>query len=352
MPKAEEICEVVANGQKYNIWQSVEVTTTTDDVIDHALLTVAEPSTGAKKLSDLKLQPGDRASVTLAGQTVIDGIVYLRQGALDPNNHAVQIGISSLAQGVIASTVRNAPGQYLNQTLLQIGSAVFGEIGVKFSIAGSPPGADKIFPRISEHVGETRFDFISALCRMRNLHLVDDGQNGIVAFRGPQGRAVQVLQEGFNILRANILLKNNEHADNLQALGQQPNQDSGDVNRSSRAYATVDPPIGRNINLPCEIIADNADCQMRVNHEADWVKYMQVDGDVTVQGWLNKNGLWWNDRRKIVVVNSPSLLPNNSFGFMIKGVTHRQNNSEGTTTSILLCRADGLGAGGEPLTGL
>jgi prophage tail gpP-like protein len=351
MPKPAETCFVFANGQRYDIWETVEVRTSTDDVIDHAMLTVAEPSTGASKLSQLKLQPGDKATVSLGGQTVLSGLVYLRQGAMDANSHAVQIGISSIGQSVIASTVDAAPGQYTNQTLQQIASAVSGKVNVPFSINGSPADADKPFPRISENIGETRFDFILRLCRMRNLHMVDDGQNGIVAFRGSFGKSTGVLQEGNNILRARILLKNNEHAENITAVGQTHGNDSADANSQSSASTTVDPPINRNVKIACEEMADNQDCQHRANDEADWVKYNQVDGEVTVQGWFKSDGgLWWNDRRKTIVVNSPLLLPNNSFGFMIKGVTHRQNSQEGTTTDILLCRSDGLGAGGEPIT--
>jgi len=47
---------------------------------------------------------------------------------------------------------------------------------------------------------------------------------------------------------------------------------------------------------------------------------------------------------------APSLIPLNSMAFMIKGIVHRQSSEDGTTTSILLCRADGLGGGaGENL---
>lgn len=353
MAKPEEICVVTANGQRYDIWETVEVTTATDGVIDHAMLTVAEPSAGAKTLAALKLKPGDSATITLAGQTIIDGMVYLRQGALDPNTHAVQIGICSFAQNVTASTVRAEPGQYTNQTLQQIVSACFGEVGVNFSLAGSPAGAEKIFERISEHIGETRYAFADRLCRMRNIHMVDDGQNGIIGFRGPFGNARSTLEEGRNIIAGRILLKNDETVQRLKAVGQRPRQDSADANSQSEAETSVDSTVNRDAKIACEEMADNQDCQLRVNHEADWLKYDEVDGDVTVQGWLNDEGvLWWNDRLKEIVVKSPSLLPENSFVFMIKGIVHRQSNEGGTTTDVLLCRADGLGSGnGEPLQG-
>src|SRR5581483_10017943 len=120
-----------------------------------------------------------------------------------------------------------------------------------------------------------------------------------------------------------ILLRDDEHLELLRAKGQHFNHDAPDDNASSQAQTTVDPPDVRSGTIICEEPADSVDCQMRVNHEADWVKYHQVSGEVTVQGWLNRDGkLWWNDRRKTVVVKAPTLLPNDTFGFMIRGVTH------------------------------
>jgi prophage tail gpP-like protein len=351
MPKPQEIAVVTALGQKYDIWTTVEVTHSADDVIDHALLTVSEISTGAKNFAAIKLQPGDPATVTLAGQVVISGMVYLRQASYDAKEHGVQIGISSIAQSIEASTVDAAPGQYINQTLQQIGSAVFGRVGVNFSIEGAPAGADMPFPRISEHVGETRFAFIERLCRMRNVHMVDDGTGGIVAFRGPRGTASTTLREGRNILRARLLLKNNDHADDLKMVGMDSGNDSADANRATVGTTTAPPQIGRLRKIVAEEMGSNGAMQLRVQQEKDWDAYQQVDGDVTTSGWLNDQGkLWWTEREKIVTVNSPMLLPENSMQFMIKGIVHRQSSEGGTTTDILLCRQDGLGSGtGEPL---
>jgi len=350
MPKPQELCVVKAGGIAYNIWQTVEVTSAVDQVIDHAMLTVAEPSSKATNLAGIKLKPGDPATVTLAGQTVIDGVVYLRQGVANANMHAVQIGIVSKAKPITVSTVRASPGQYRNQTLEQMVSSVFGEVGVPFSLKGAPAGADKVFARVSEHVGETRYDFAERLARMRNIHLIDDGQNGIMGFRGPFGNAATQVVEGHNMLRGRILLKDNESVEQLRCRGQQANQDDAYANAQSAAEKQVQTSAKGDATIVAEEMADNVDCQMRVNHEGDWIAYDEVDGEVALQGWLNSEGqLWWNDRLKVVTVQSPLLLPGAAYPFMIKSVVHRQSSEEGTTTTLLLCRADGLGGGAEPL---
>ncbi|HEY2210279.1 MAG TPA: hypothetical protein VGH62_01425 [Bradyrhizobium sp.] len=355
MPNPQEICVVTALGQRYDTWETVEVHRSTDDIIDHAMLTVAEITSPSAMWAALKLKPGDPAQVSLAGRKVLDGKVYLRQAAIDPNSHAVQIGIASNAQTIIPTTVESKPGTYKKQTIESIGKAVFGKYGVAFKVVGNPTGAILPFPRVSERVGETCFSFIERLSRLRNLYMIDDGQGGIEAYRGPQGTTAP-LQEGRNILRARILLRNDEHLENLQGVGQTSGESSADASRDVSAQTTIPPVFGATGMVPrlmkfiVEDATDKSSAQMRVNHEANVVTYNDVDGAVTVPGWLREDGsLWFEHVRHLVVVNSPSLLPGDTMQFMIKGVIHRQNTADGTTTDVLLCRDDGKGSGKEPL---
>jgi prophage tail gpP-like protein len=351
VPRPDQVAIVEANGQKYDIWTELEATRSCEDVIDHVLLTCAEIDKNLSRpapagtIKSIKLQPGDKVSVSLAGQTIMSGTVYLRQAVVDAENHQVQIGISSLGQSVMASTVDGKPGQYVNQTLQQIGSSVFGKVGVNFSVTAS---GDMPFPRVSEHIGETRFAFIERLSRMRNMHMIDDGNGGITAFRGASG-GLLTIREGWNLERGRILLKNNDHVDEITVRGHDYGNDSADANRSPTGQTSVDPPVNRPFGLIAEEMGNSQAMQLRANHQGDWTKYMQVDGDVEVNGWLCPDGsLWWNHVREQVKVISPSLLPEDEFQFMIKAVVHRQSD-RGTFTDVLLCRADGFGALGEAL---
>lgn len=345
MARPDQIAVVTANGQKYDIWTEVECTRSAEDFIDHALLTVAEISPRQRgAISSLKLQPGDQATVTLAGDQIINGMVYMRQAFLDANTHQVQIGISSFAQSIMVSTVDAEPGQYTNQTLQQIGSAVFGKVGVKFTVL-PVDGADMPFEKVNEHYGESRFAFIERLCRFRNMHMIDDGTGGIVAFRGGADSGL-VLREGQNILRGRIILKNNEHLDDVAFAGHDTNHDSADMNRGPRASVKIDPPIGRSARMLAEERSNAAALQHRANHERDWIVFQAEDGEILTTGWLCPLGdLWWNHVTAKITLDAPSLLPQDQRKFAIKGVTHRQSNTEGTATTVQLCRSDGFGSG-------
>lgn len=353
MPKPQEVCVVVANGQRYDIWESVEVSHSYDPAIDRALLTVAEPSAGAKTLAALKLKPGDKAQVYLAGIKVLDGEVYLRQAAYDPNSHAVQIGISSKGQNVMVATVKAEPGQYVKQTLSQIASAAFGTAGIGFRVLGSPVGVEIPFPRVSEHIGETLFDFVKRLAHQRNIHLIDGGDGAIAGFRGPQGHST-TLKEGMNILHARLLLKNDDEVSSAQGVAHDHNNDSADDNAQPSATKAVPNATTpeRTMKFAAEETHSAETLKHRVNQEVDFITYQHVDGEVTVPGWLcPDNTLWMGKVLSTITLDSPMLIPPQSDStFMIKGVTHRQSSPEGTTTTIYLCDKNGMGLGtGSPV---
>jgi prophage tail gpP-like protein len=296
MANAAEVCSITADGQIYNIWESVEIhrcVAGETGNINHATMTVSEISTGGAGFSNLKLTIGDQVQMSLAGIQVINGSVYLRQAAYDDKTHAVQIGVTSKTQIITRTTVDVNPGSYPNQNIQQIASACFGKVGVGFSIVGSPSGADQKFTRVCEHPGESRFNFIERLSRMVNLHMMDDGNGNIIAFRGTQGGGL-TLTEGVNILKARLLLQVDDHVETFGCVGQQNNPTSGATGAQNIATATSTSP-GKPMGGMCKFTAEESltsgMLQMRANHQVDYDKAKTVDGMVTVQGWFAPDGV-------------------------------------------------------------
>jgi prophage tail gpP-like protein len=354
MPNPQEVAVVVAAGQRYDTWESIEIERNYEKVVAEMRLIAAEPSNLSQGFASLKLKPHDPAQGYLAGRQVIDGYVWLRQAAYDAETHRVTIGVASRVQKSVISTVDANPGQYTNSTISQIAGAVLGKIGVGFSIAGSPAGASKPFERVSEHVGETRYQFIERLARFRNLQLIDDGQGNMLATRGPQGGVVGELVEGRNIKRAQLALKIDETGDWIQIVGQNFGNDEhwGDAARD--VAATASDPDGNPstpIKLPAEQPGDQTDMQMRVNREVAFNSAQYAEGAITTQGWLMDDGSLWIDHvGSLVTINSPMLVPAGSITLWIKGVIHRQNDESGTETDVLvsniLASGDFIDSGG------
>jgi prophage tail gpP-like protein len=350
MANAAEVCTITADGQTYNIWESMEIHRSVDGVsggISHGLMTVSEISTGGAGFPNLKLTIGDTVQMSLAGINVINGPVYLRQAAYDDKTHAVQIGVTSKTQAVVRNSVQVNPGSYPNQTFQQIASAVFGKVGVGFSVAGSPSGANLPFVRACEQLGESCFNFVERLSRMVNLHMMDDGKGNIVAFRGPQGNVSAQLQEGVNILKARLLLQVDDHVESFIGVGQGSNPTSGSDGAQQTATATSTSPgkpMGGMVKFGAEDASNIAMLPHRVNHQVDYDKMKTVDGMITVQGWFAPDGdIWWNKVSHTVTVNSPMLIPEGTLQLIIKEVVHRQSSAEGSTTDIMLTNPLGLG---------
>jgi prophage tail gpP-like protein len=350
MANAAEICSITADGQTYDIWESVEIhhaVSSASGNIDHALMTVSEISTGGSGFNNLKLTVGDLVQMSLAGISVINGFVYLRQAAYDDKTHAVQIGVSSKTQAVVRNTVQVKPGSYPDQTIQQIGSAVFGKVGVGFNVVGSPSGSDLKFVRACEQAGESCFNFVERLSRMVNLHMMDDGKGNISAFRGPQGNVSSLLQEGVNILRGRLLLQVDDQVETYVAVSQDSNPTSGPAGAQNMATATATSPgksMGGMVKFVVEDASNISMLPHRVNHQVNYDAMKTIDGMITVQGWFAPDGdIWWNKVRQTITVNSPMLIPENSMQFIIKEVVHRQSSAEGTTTDILITNKAGLG---------
>ena len=238
MPTPDEVCNVTAGGTNYIYWKEVEVERSLGELVSEARLVVAEVGDLTGGWATLKLKPGDQATVTLAGQLAATGKVYVRQVAYDGTNHSVRIVVQTQVADLNIGTVDVPPGQFKNQTLPQLSNAVLQGFGINFSIQGSAPNADKIFPRVSVHIGETPIQFITRLCYMRNIHLMDDLKGNLIGIRAPQ-QVVAELQEGVNILSAEMIWRENS-PHGINSVAEQPGTDqvNGDAARSSSATAT------------------------------------------------------------------------------------------------------------------
>lgn len=353
MFKPEEVATVVANGLRYEAWQTISVegqyAVGQNGVARTMVLSVAEVTDKPAGWPALRLKPGDVAQGYLAGQLAISGYVAVRQPAFDARNHALQITVISRAQNTVPATVDAAPGQYKNATLQQIGSAVFGKVGVGFRIEGNPPGADIPFGRVSEHVGESRFGFIERLARWRNLFLRDDENGDIVATRGG-GDVVAQLVEGQNILSARAVLANWEAVDQVtistQNSGSNKQWPTNDVSATAPVVG-FPTPGGRTIREVGEQPATKPEVQMRADFGAAVNVLTQADVQVTVQGWLMDEGtLWLAFLGQDVTVFSPMLFPTDSMTLKLKSVKHTQDNESGSRTELNLCLPQALGGSG------
>ena len=350
MPKIEEYCEIIAAGQKYRNWETVEVSRDFSEVVSNITLSVAEISPqGGKDWSSVRLKPGDPMTAYLAGKLVATGHVIVRQAAYNKDNHSVRFIAQSLVADLIDTTVEAKPGQYRKSNLKQIAGSVLKPFGIDFSISGSPDGADKIFDRVSVQPGESPFQLIERLCRMRNLHLIDDAQGNLTASRRDSVEIVGDLQEGRNILSAELVWNEKYEFNRIKTLIDEHGTDQKWADEVCGISATATNPNLRRYK-PLHILAeqpgDAQDAVMRTDNEVSVNTAQAFSCSVTVRGWLRDDGsLWIEHVGKNVNVYSPMLFPMDKLTLAIQGVTHKQNDKQGTTTTINLTTSALLNTG-------
>lgn len=362
MPKAEEYAEIVVDGQRYRDWKTVTVERTHGDPTMHATFSAVEVGSFEKQWSSQRLKLGQKASVTLAGKTVIQGVIELRQGAYDGGQHGLQIGIVSETTDAVVASVDAKSGQFKNYPLSAIANAVLQPFGIKFELRGSPAGADKPFDRVNIQVGESPWQLIERLARMRNVFLMtNENGTGLVGHRGSDQGSVAELREGGNIKYAQCVLRDDYALNKISVHGQKKGSDDeyGDDLRVSATANNPDVKRNRPLIIMAEEPGDKDDMRMRADREMAENTATTVDCTVGVKGWLCDDGSIWTDHvGKQVTVYSPMLFPTDTMTLAVRSVRCSQDDSGGTATAISLCLpaalggpvgvGTGPGSGGQP----
>ena len=336
MPDPDLICEVRTDGGTYRDWMQVQVEQNfmNEGWIRSFRLVCAEPSA----VASMKLKPGDRVDIALAGQVVIQqGYIRDRQAVFDANRHAVQVTGYGKAGLITEASINGGTGQFRGYKLDAIANSVLKPYGLTFRVQNGSDGWDTPFPNVAVRYGETPFDLISRLCRQRNLFFYADAGGNVVA--GPKsGSSMVAFVEGQNILSANCQLRHLA-VESLVSNSQQPGSDSlfGRSAAEIQAKATVKGGMpGAMRKVLAEMPLDQKGTQLRTNWEAAVLQSMALQLQLTYQGWLKPGvgGLW--DPSDGVTVRSPMLFPTESATETLKvaGYSYQQDANAGTTTTL------------------
>ncbi|WP_165937754.1 hypothetical protein [Methylobacterium segetis] len=336
MADPELICEVRTKGGVYRNWISVEVQQDfrTEGWLRRLRLVCAEPSA----IKELRLAPGDRVDIVLAGYNVIErGYIRDRQAAYDANRHAVQLVGYGKAGLITEASINGGTGQYRGYKLDAIANAVLKPYGLSFRVQNGPDGWDQPFPNVMVRYGETPFDLIARLCKQRGLFFYADAKGNLVA--GPKtADKVARFVEGENILAATCQLRHLA----VEALiigAQQPGSDSLSGKKASEVQAKATVPGGTPgavQKIIAEMPLDERGAQLRTNWEAQVLQSFALQLSLTYKGWLRPGigGLW--EPSDAVSVKSPMLFPTESGTEVLKlaAYTYMQDANAGTVTTI------------------
>ncbi|MGD9766586.1 MAG: phage baseplate assembly protein [Pseudolabrys sp.] len=347
MPRPDEVCEVAVGGKRFRDWTAVQVVHDLMDPMFRATLSTVEYGSESNSLMSLRLKPGDQATVTLAGYKVIDGAVWLRQAGYDAARHGVMVGIVSKTIDIVRSSAMTKSGQFKGYPFASIARSVLAPYGINLVVRNPPPDFARPFDRVHIQPGETVWQLLDRLGRMRGLTMTSDPDGNLVAGQVELGSSQAILQEGGNILRARCIMRDDALNGMIYGVGQGPGNDqrNGEAVASPTAF-TANSLFGR--YRPLVLISEQPGTQQDLQHRVDREKkeqaYSFLQCAITVQGWLRPDGEVWQIGKK-VTVKSPMLLLDNK-DLAIQSVTFEQDAEGGTTTTLDLVSEAALGSKG------
>jgi|SRR5215472_5785434 len=339
--KPQEVAVLIVNGELYRDWESVMVRHSIGD--QHFAwfrFTCSEGIPLVKNFAKLRIKPGDRVSITLAGILVIEnGVVYSRQVSYAATTHHIEIQGVSYSHVLSEGSVVHKTGEWKNASFQQIAQAVMQPYGVSLRMLGSMPSNP--FRRVHLPMGIPAFPFIEQLGRQRGIVFGSDGKPDLIATTGDfaLGSGDAVI-EGWNILEAReILTVFGSPEGFLATMSQQTGGDNLSMAAAAhQVFARVAQTgslsgVANTILTTAEVPGGIPDMRDR-NSQEDWKRNLEsIQLFITVQGWLKPSGGLWEIMMQ-VYVRSPMLIMDQSL--LCKTVTFTQDSQSGTRTTLEL----------------
>src|SRR5262245_117276 len=346
-----EVAEITVNGKVYRDWDSVLVRDAEQESSDFFRFTCSEGKPLSKNWADIRIRPGDHCTIKLAGHLVITGFVETRQVAYTAESHGIEIIGHSFTRALTYGSVMHKTGEFKNQSYAQIANQITKPFGIKFKPIGNV--SEKKFERLNVAPGETAWNTLETLARLRGITLGSDVQGNLTG-RTMWMSSGDALIEGVNILEGREVMTMNgggagDGDDGNPVNYGQSQQPSNDERHGPKAAQAPFSSTGNNFlknfggtkgvyspkRTLLEHPGDKEDAGTRNDFENQRAGVEQLEVQIVVQGWLKPSGGLWKAGDK-VHVKSPRLIADKDL--KLTKVEFTQDNRQGTRTTLDLAR--------------
>ncbi len=279
--------QLLINGQLWGGWKKVKVVQSIKTASNWFDFSLAD-----RWISDVTPMPilkGQPCQVLIDSIPVITGYVMDVLPSYDAESHTINIGGLSKAVDLVDCSTSGL--QFSGRTLLQIAQALGAPFGIAVTSAadvGAP------FPAVALEPGQSIFDFLNELSRVRGVRLISLPDGSISFVNTGTLVSPTPLIYGDNILRASARFSAEGDFSQVTVVSQTRGTDTDFGAAVSLNGATAFSSGSR--YRPLTVIADGpantADCKVRSRAE---LNRRSGEGQLisyTVQGWYNAGGLW------------------------------------------------------------
>lgn len=302
MVEDENTVTLTADGSDYSGWKSVEITAGLEDQARSFTLSITWKWPGQD--AAIPIQQGAKCQVRIGDDLVLTGWVFASPIDYDHQQITTTISGRSLTADLVDSAAINQPGQWNNQSVLSIVTALAAPYGIKVR-SEIPEGA-----KLSDHTiepGETAFESIDRLLTLFRVFSTDDARGmAVLARPGSEGQAFDALEVGKNIITGSAPLDFSGVFSEYRVLGQKSGTDEEFGEGAAEVSATV--TDARTTRKRVMIIQQSGQvtqelAQARANWESVTRMGKALTTTYTVQGWRQSNGALWRHNSLVRVID-------------------------------------------------
>lgn len=327
------------NGADYGGWMSVEITAGIERAARDFRLTITDRWPGADHLVQ-RVKPFSRCELWIGKDKILTGNVDAIPVSYDDSQVSVSIVGRSATADLVDCAAINEPGQWRNQPLESIATALAGAYGIQVMVKDVDTGG--IIPDHQIRQGETAFESLDRLLKLRQVLATDDAEGNLVLTAPGKLKTADSLELGKNILRADAGLDFREVFSQYRVKGQRAGTDEAFGPACSAVADEMDENIPRHrvMVVRQQGQSDGGNCSRRAAYERSRRLTKAMETTYTVQGWRQSNGDLWVQNRLVHVHDT---LLRFSRDMLIAEVIYRLDEN-GTATQLRVGPPDGYQA--------
>jgi prophage tail gpP-like protein len=291
---------LVVDGREFMGWKSVRVTTGIDRVARDFDLSVTEDWPGSNA-AGMRVQPGQSCELWFGGDKMLTGWIDAAPIAYDATSIKVSVKGRSKTADLVDCSAPDKPGQYMGLSVLSLASELARPFGVSVR---SESGLQDPISDVQVEQGETAFNVLDKVLRLRALLATDDGDGNLVLTRAGGVRNATALVLGENILTGQAERDAAKRFRTYIVKGQRSGSDEDfGVSASEGEGSATDSAI-RAQRRKVTVASGQADGRMCAD-QAAWECASAFGNSwkatYTVQGWRQGDGALWAPNSNVFV---------------------------------------------------
>jgi prophage tail gpP-like protein len=281
------------------------------------------------------LKPGLMAHIHAGKNTVVDGYIDSVSFDLQGQNRNITISGRSRTADLIDSSI-TGKNEYKNLDIKAIADKLVEPFSNVRVLLRAAAGAK--FDKFTVRQGETVFEALDRLARQRSLVMFPSYEGNVILTKKDTTVASTEIRSGVNLLGGSATYDNSERFSKYIVKGQAQGDKGTEEQAIGAKGEATDAGIGRNRELLviAENVVDTNGAVERAKYEADIRAARSVEITLTVLGWRQDNGEFW-DVNQLVFIDAGFL------GYRGQGLIKRVQyikEEGGTKAELTVIRPD------------